>query len=72
MDSTNPIPSPEPIAYAIPDGARAIGLGRTSFFNLLKRGEIRTFRIGSRRFVSRAELMRFVAEREAKAQGESA
>lgn len=67
MDSTNPIPSPEVISYTIPDGARAIGLGRTSFFNLLKRGEIRTFRIGSRRFVSRAELVRFVAEREAQA-----
>ena len=71
MDSTNSL-HPAIISYSIPDGARAIGLGRTSFFNLVKRGQIRTFRIGGRRFVSRAELLRFVKEREAQSAGEAA
>jgi hypothetical protein len=40
-----------------------------SLDRLAATGELRTFRVGTARFISTAELERFIREREAEAQG---
>jgi excisionase family DNA binding protein len=45
----------------IPDAARALGIGRTTFYKLIDDGDIRVVRIGRAVRVSPAELHAFVA-----------
>lgn len=51
-------------AFGVPDGARYLGLGPTLLKELLASGEIRSFRAGRRRLVSRSALDGWIAERE--------
>ena len=42
------------------EAARILGIGRTMLFSLLANGELRSFRLGRRRLIARAELQRFL------------
>jgi excisionase family DNA binding protein len=52
-------------AYSVDDARfRLGGASRDTIERLIKRGELRSFTVGRRRFVSSAELARFIASRE--------
>lgn len=48
------------LLYNIPDAAERLGVGRTSIYGLIDRGELRSVRIGRRRLVPAAALDEFV------------
>jgi len=52
-----------PLAHKIPDACRRIGIGRTALYELIKTGEIRAIKIGSRTLIPEAELQRVIAFR---------
>ena len=55
--------SKEPaLLLKVEDAARLLGVGRTTFFELISQGRIQTVRVGRRRLVVRAGLERFVEE----------
>lgn len=57
-------PSPAALAYSINDAAAVIGIGPTLLEELIARGEIKSFKVGRRRLVSRAALEAFVTKQE--------
>lgn len=48
------------MAFSVESGAEQIGITRTAFYGLIRKGEIQTFKVGRRRLVTRTELQRFV------------
>jgi excisionase family DNA binding protein len=50
--------SPERFAYRVPDACTALGISRTSLYELVKRGEITLIKIAGRTLVPRSELER--------------
>jgi excisionase family DNA binding protein len=50
----------ERVAYGMAEAAEAIGIGVTSFSELVMSGHIPTFRIGRRRLVTKKDLIVFV------------
>jgi len=48
------------MAVSIKDAAKMIGLGRTSFYNLLNSGQIRPIRLGGRVLVPISELVTLI------------
>jgi excisionase family DNA binding protein len=48
--------------YPVPEGAEKLGVGRTTMYELIKAGEIRTVRIRGKQLVSQAELETYVAK----------
>ena len=48
-----------PILAPIEMGARVIGISRSTFYALINSGEIRTKRVGGRRFIPKVELQRY-------------
>lgn len=54
----------EAILISIPDAAKALGLGRSKFYELISEGRVETVRIGRRRLV-RVESVRALALGEA-------
>ena len=55
MTHTN---APERLAYSIDETARAAGVSRDVLYALIRRGQLRTVKIGERRLVPRQELFR--------------
>ena len=43
--------APAPLSYSIPDAAQAIGVGRSTIYELLNAGRIQSVHIGKRRLV---------------------
>lgn len=60
--STEATPPP-PLAVSPAEAARLLGIGRTTFYALLKRGEIASFRQGARRLILVVELHRWLDRR---------
>jgi excisionase family DNA binding protein len=56
----------EPLMCSIQDAARAIGISRSFFYQLLSSGElpVKVIRLGRRSLVSFAELRNYVQEQE--------
>jgi len=52
-----------PVANSIIEAAKRLGVGRTTVYELIGSGEIRTFKVGNRTLIPEKELQRFVAER---------
>ena len=48
-------------AYSVTEAASSLGLSRSTVWNLMDRGELAYFHVGSRRLISASELDRFVA-----------
>jgi hypothetical protein len=51
----------EPLAYQVNAFCRALGISRTSFYDLMKRGELKTIVIAGRRLVPKTEVDRLIA-----------
>lgn len=57
-----------PQALSIIESRQSLGgISQAMIYKLIKEGHLRTFKIGSRRFISVEEIKRFIAEQEAKA-----
>ena len=56
-------PAGATLANQIPQACARLGIGRTAFYELLKAGEIRAFKVGTRTLIAESELQRFIAER---------
>jgi excisionase family DNA binding protein len=52
--------STEHICYSPSRAAELLGIGKSTLFNLLARGEIRAKKLGSRTLISASELARYV------------
>ena len=57
------------IAYRPAEAAKAVGLSRSSFYELLKAGELRAFKVGAATLISADELRRWVAQHEQQVMG---
>jgi excisionase family DNA binding protein len=55
-------PNEPPLAHQIPAACHRVGLGRTTMYELIKQGRIRTIKVGTRTLVPESELQRFIAE----------
>jgi excisionase family DNA binding protein len=51
-------PPPDRFAYRISDACVALGIGRTSLYELVKSGELRLIKLAGRTLVPRSELER--------------
>ncbi len=51
------------LASSVPEACRRIGIGRTMFYELVKHGDVRVIRIGSRTLVPESELQKLIASR---------
>ena len=54
---------PAPLAHRIPDACRRLGIGRSSLYELIRTGEVRTIKIGSRTLIPEAELLKVIDSR---------
>ncbi|MGD9667804.1 MAG: helix-turn-helix domain-containing protein [Hyphomicrobiaceae bacterium] len=52
---------PQQFAYRIQDACVALGIGRTSLYQLVKSGELKCIRIAGRTLVPRSELERLTS-----------
>ncbi|AKM11893.1 hypothetical protein AB433_15095 [Croceicoccus naphthovorans] len=50
----------EPLAYAVKDAARTLGIGTTKFYELMNDGTIPSFKIGKRTLIRHADLVAFI------------
>lgn len=55
-------PGNEPIALRINDAARTVGLGRTSIYELIKEGRLKTVKVAGRRLVPMAALRQLIEQ----------
>jgi excisionase family DNA binding protein len=53
-----------PVAYDVPEVMRRLGITRPTLYNFLRSGELRSFRLGTRRLVSAEALVEFIRSRE--------
>ncbi|WP_111746368.1 excisionase family DNA-binding protein [Salinisphaera orenii] len=53
----------QPLSRGIDEACNMLGVGRSLLFELIERGEIRTFRLGRRRLIPESELKRLIADR---------
>ena len=56
-----------PLAHQIPQACQRIGVARTSIYELIKAGELRSIKVGSRTLIPESELQQFIAKRMAQA-----
>ena len=55
-------PDDDLILESVPVTAARLGCGRSTIYNLIARGELRSVHVGRRRLVPRGERLRFVRE----------
>jgi len=48
---------------SVADAAKAIGIGRSTLWQLIAQKHVRTFRVGKRTLIAENEIRRFVRER---------
>jgi excisionase family DNA binding protein len=58
----------ERLAVTVPQAAEMLGLGRTKVWQLVRRGRLRSLRVGKRVLVPVRELERFLTEAMAEAE----
>ena len=58
---------PDKLAYRVSEAAAAIGIGRSSLYELISEGKLKPVTIAGRRLVPRAELERLLSEAMAEA-----
>ncbi len=61
MHTTNPASPPEPLLLTVTEAAALLGLGRTTLYELILRGDLMAVKIGRARRVPVASIQRFVA-----------
>lgn len=55
--------APEPLVYSVAEAATALGIGRSLAFELARRGELPTVRLGRRRVIPRHLLLTWLESR---------
>jgi excisionase family DNA binding protein len=60
MSNPAHIPLDQREAMSIVEAASVCGLGRSTIYKLMEAGRLRSFRIGGRRLIRRADLMAFL------------
>jgi excisionase family DNA binding protein len=63
MDTPTETPAGLRVCLSRNEGAAALGLGRSTFAELIARGELQEIRIGRRSLIPLSEIDRFVRER---------
>lgn len=58
--STNAL---DPLLHRIPDACRRLSVSRTTLYELIKAGEIRSVKIGTRSLIPEADLQRVLTSR---------
>lgn len=65
MQSSKAQPEPArtvtPVSYCVEDAAKALGIGRTFVYNLIKDGKIKAVHIGRRTLIPVAEVEAFMS-----------
>jgi len=56
-------PTSTPLANQVPQACARLGIGRTALYELLKAGELRCFKVGTRTLIPESELQDFIAKR---------
>ena len=59
--NTKPKEAAKPLAYQVNSFCELLGIGRTTFYNLVKAGQLRSVLIGGRRVVPASEADRLLA-----------
>lgn len=54
----------ERLAFSVEGACRALPMSRESLYRLIRSGQIRTFKLGRRRYVTKQALLDFIASRE--------
>ena len=64
VDKHSPSLAPplRPVAVRLSDACRALGIGNTSLYDMMGKGEIKSIRIAGRRLIPVSEIDRIVAE----------
>jgi excisionase family DNA binding protein len=52
-----------PLVYSVEGAAARLGVGRTTLFALIRRGDLRVIRLGRRTLIREADLVAFLAAR---------
>jgi excisionase family DNA binding protein len=52
----------EPIATSVNDAAKALSLGRTSIYALIKKGKLETVKLGRRTLIKVESIRRLIAD----------
>ena len=52
--------SVSPVAYAVPEAARALSVSRDTIYQLIRSGRLRTIKVGRRRLVPAMSLDEYV------------
>ncbi len=55
--TTTPV---EKLVYTIPEAATALGIGRTSLYQLMDTDQLPSLKIGTRRLIARTDLEAFI------------
>ncbi|KOO80413.1 helix-turn-helix transcriptional regulator [Stenotrophomonas pavanii] len=58
--STNAL---DPLLHRIPDACRRLSVSRTTLYELIKAGEIRSVKIGTRSLIPEVDLQRLLSSR---------
>ena len=57
-----------PLAYCVPDAARAIGVNQRTVWRLLRAGELRSFKLGARTLIRADELRALIDRKSARSE----
>ncbi|HEL4844853.1 MULTISPECIES: helix-turn-helix transcriptional regulator [Stenotrophomonas] len=60
VNSTNAL---DPLLHRIPDACRRLSVSRTTLYELIKAGEIRSVKIGARSLIPEVDLQRVLSSR---------
>jgi excisionase family DNA binding protein len=52
----------EPLATTVPNAAAALGIGRTTLYDLIKGGRLETMKVGRRTLIKMDSLRQFVRD----------
>ncbi len=52
-----------PLAHRIPDACRRLGIGRSSLYELIKSGELRSIKIAGRTLIPESDLQKLITDR---------
>ena len=60
------------LVYSVNECAELVGIGRSLAWQMVRQGQLGSFKVGHRRLVAREDLEAFIADRREIAQGDAA
>lgn len=54
---------PAPLAHSVPAACARLGIGRTTLYQLIGNGQLRTFKIGCKTLIPESDLRKFVSDK---------